>query len=93
MYEFEWDINKSIENEKKHGISFNEAVSVFGDIYAIYFEDFDHSLFEQRNKIIGLSSKNNLLLVVFTERSDKVRIISSRKLTTKERKDYENNQS
>jgi uncharacterized DUF497 family protein len=90
MYEFEWDINKSKENVKKHRISFEEAVSVFGDKFAIYFDDFEHSIYEQRSKIIGMSSKRNMLLVVYTEKGNKIRIISSRLLTPKERKDYEN---
>ena len=90
MYEFEWDSNKSKENEKKHKVSFEEAVSVFGDPLAVYFEDEDHSDLEQRNMIVGYSLHGKLLVVVFTERGNKIRIISSRQLTKKERKDYEN---
>jgi len=90
MYDFEWDINKSLENERKHKVSFNEAISIFADPFAIYFEDEEHSDYEQRSKIIGKSSHGKMLLVVYTERGNKIRIISSRILTPKERKNYEN---
>ncbi|MFC2129969.1 BrnT family toxin [Bacteroidota bacterium] len=90
MYEFEWDINKSRENAKKHKISFDEAVSIFGDPLAIYFEDEEHSILEQRSKIIGISSQGKALLVVYAIRGNIVRIISTRLLTPKERKNYEN---
>jgi hypothetical protein len=90
MHEFEWDIIKSKENIKKHRVSFEEAVSVFGDKLAVNFDDFEHSIYEQRSKIIGMSSKRNMLLVVYTERGNKIRIISSRLLTPNERKNYEN---
>lgn len=87
---YEWNISKAKENEKKHKVSFDEAVSVFADPFAIYFQDQEHSNYEQRCKIIGESLKSRLLLVCFTERENKIRIISSRMLTHKERKDYEN---
>jgi uncharacterized protein len=90
MYDFGWDINKSIDNEKKHKVPFSEAVSIFADPFAFYFEDDEHSDFEQRSKIIGKSSQGKMLLVVYTERENKIRIISSRILTPKERKNYEN---
>lgn len=90
MYEFEWDINKSRENEQKHRISFEEAVSIFCDPIAVYFEDEEHSTFEHRSKIIGTTSQGKMLVVVYTERGNKIRIISSRLLTPKERGNYEN---
>ena len=74
MYEFEWGINKSRENEKKHSISFDEAVSIFGDPLAAYFEDEEHSSFEHRSKIIGTSSQGKSLIVVFTERGKKLEL-------------------
>ena len=90
MYEFECDIYKSRANEVKHSVSFEEAVTVFGDPLAIYFDDDEHSIGENRGIIIGNSMKDRLLLVVYIETDVKIRIISSRLLTKKEKKDYEN---
>lgn len=89
MFEFEWDINKNIKNFSKHGISFEEAQSVFFDDFARTFDDPEHSVIEIRELIFGYSNKNRLLIVSFTQRKDAIRIISARKVTKNERKLYE----
>jgi uncharacterized DUF497 family protein len=86
---FEWDARKALTNQVKHGLSFEEAMSVFTDPLARIFDDPDHSVAESREIIIGLSQKQRLLIVCFTERSDTVRIFSARKATKWERQDYE----
>jgi len=86
---FEWDVNKATANLAKHGVSFEEAVTVFRNPLAVIFDDEDHSNEELREIIIGYSDSNRLLLVCFTERDDAVRIISARKATQRERRDYE----
>ena len=88
---FEWDESKADANLKKHGVSFEEAKTVFYNPMAIIFDDEAHSIDEQREIIIGHSRKNRLLLVSFTERSISVRIISARLVTRKEGEDYEQN--
>jgi uncharacterized DUF497 family protein len=87
---FEWDPDKSEANLKKHGISFNEAATVFGDPLAITFNDPDHSIGEHRFLTFGLSRANQLMVVVHTERRGKTRIISARRATRQEREIYEN---
>lgn len=89
--EFEWDGDKARSNEKKHRISFEEAASVFADPLAAIFDDEAHSQDEQREIIIGHSSANRLLIVSFTERAGRIRIISARRATKRERRDYEEN--
>jgi uncharacterized protein len=74
----------------KHGVSFEEAITVFADPLARIFEDPEHSETERREIIIGHSNKRNLILVSFVE-DDRVRLISARKATRTERKDYEEN--
>ena len=86
---FEWDINKATANIAKHGVSFEEAATVFRDAIAAIFDDEEHSDEELRELIIGHSDSNRLLLVCFTERDDAIRIISARKATRRERRDYE----
>lgn len=86
---FEWDARKALTNHVKHGVSFEEAMSVFSDPLACIFDDPDHSVAEFREIIIGLSQKQRLLLVCFTERGATVRIVSARKATKLERQDYE----
>jgi uncharacterized protein len=89
---FEWDARKAKANQRKHGVSFDEACTVFDDSLARIFPDEDHSNGEQREIIVGYSMLDRLLLVSFTERvRDRVRIISSRKATRKEQKHYEEN--
>lgn len=86
---FEWDAHKALINRMKHGVSFEEAVTVFADPLARIFDDPDHSIAEAREFIVGWSRNHRLLLVCFTERGDNVRIISARKTTKLERQDYE----
>lgn len=88
-FEFEWDPTKAEENWKKHGVAFEEALTVFADPLARIFNDPDHSTDEAREIIIGHSEKQRLLLVSFTERAAKVRLIGARSATKRERKDYE----
>lgn len=89
--EFEWDQSKAASNLKKHGVSFEEAKTVFDNPLAVIFDDEAHSVDEQREIIIGHSRQNRLLLIAFTERSGTVRIISARLATRQEREDYEQN--
>ncbi|MBU1299973.1 MAG: BrnT family toxin [Bacteroidetes bacterium] len=90
-YRFEWSHEKAKSNLVKHGVSFEEAKSVLDDPLAYIFEDEVHSSVERREIIIGHSIAKRLLLVVFTERFNKIRIISTRLATKKESKDYEEN--
>jgi len=85
----EWDDDKAASNEIKHNISFQEAKTVFTNPLAVIFGDEKHSDDGNREIIIGHSQKNRLLLVSFTERSNVVRVISARKATLQERKEYE----
>ncbi len=89
--EFEWDHNKASANEAKHEVGFEEAKTVFANPLAVIFNDEEHSDDEEREIIIGHSQKNRLLIVSFTERSKAIRVISARKATNNERKDYEEN--
>ncbi len=90
--EFEWDRNKATTNEKKHGISFSEATTVFGDQLELTIPDPDHSSGEYRFLSIGRSNAGNLLVVSYTERQQElIRIISARKATRQEQKYYEQN--
>jgi uncharacterized DUF497 family protein len=89
MLKFEWDETKAIANVSKHGISFEEAASVFGDSFAITFPDPDHSEVEKRLLTFGVSHEDRLLAVVHSERGRAIRIISARKTTRRERGIYE----
>ena len=89
---FEWDIRKAASNLRKHGISFDEAVTVFGDMQAVTFADTDHSDHEDRNRTYGFSCKSRLLVVVHTERPNKIRIISARKAAPYEQTIYTQDQ-
>ena len=86
---FEWDEEKAESNLKKHKVGFEEAKSVFGDPFSITIDDPDHSSEEQRYIDIGKSASDKLLVVVYTERGSKIRIISCRKATLTERRIYE----
>ena len=89
---FQWDPNKAKENLKKHGVSFEEAVTVFKDPLALIFDDEEHSEEEHREIIIGISRLSKLLLVCFVERDeDLIRIVTARPATNQEKKDYEEN--
>ncbi len=87
--EFEWDPKKAAANEQKHSISFQEAATVFGDPLAVTFADPDHSVNEQRYVTFGLSRHKRLLVVSHTDRGERIRIISARLMTRKERRIYE----
>lgn len=86
---FEWDSLKAAANLRKHGISFNEAATVFDDPLAITYPDPDHPEFEKRQVTFGESATHRLLVISQVERSGSIRIISARKATRKERKIYE----
>src|SRR5437867_12895507 len=88
-FEFEWDPRKADENLKKHGVAFQEGLTVFVDPLARIFDDPDHSTDETREIIIGHSVEQRLLLVSFTERAARIRIIGARSATKREREDYE----
>ena len=89
--DFDWDETKAKTNLQKHGIRFDTASSVFYDPLASVFEDEDHASTEHREVIIGSSAGNQLLVVCFVERNSKVRLISARRATATERKEYEEN--
>ena len=89
---FAWDPQKASSNLRKHGISFDEAVTVFKDPLAYIFDDIEHSEQEHREIIIGMSALRRMLLVCFVERQDDiVRLISARPATRIEINDYEKN--
>ncbi len=87
--QFEWDKEKAASNLKKHGVSFGEGKTVWNDYFYIDLFDDEHSVEENRFLIVGESEGKRLLIVSYTERESRVRIISARELTAKERKDYE----
>jgi hypothetical protein len=91
--EFEWDAEKARENATKHGVTFDEGLTVFGDPLANIFDDPDHSGVERRELIIGHSVKHRLLVVAYAGRSRRIRFISARRATPQERRDYEQNQT
>jgi len=84
--QFEWDPEKAKRNLKKHGVSFEEAVTAFYDPLSATFDDPDHSIGEYRYITIGLSSRDRLLVVAHVERGKILRIISARLATAHERK-------
>ena len=88
---FEWDPKKAEANLTKHDVSFEEALTVFADPLARIFPDEEHSVDEFREIIIGYSARRQLTLVNFVAINHRVRIISARKATRRERKDYEEN--
>lgn len=87
---FEWDLNKALTNVKKHGVSFEEASTVFDDENAILFDDPDHSESEERFILLGLSIEANMLIVCHCVRKEGsiIRIISARRATKSETKQY-----
>jgi uncharacterized DUF497 family protein len=87
--EFEWDPEKAARNGAKHGVSFPEAATVFGDPLAITYDDPDHSDEEDRFITFGHSVEGRLIVVAHTDRGDHTRIISARLATRRERKLYE----
>ena len=88
---FEWDPRKATANRAKHGVSFEEAMTVFATPLARIFDDPEHSRREKREIILGDSTRRRLLVVCFVERRDCIRIFSARKATRRERRDYEEN--
>ena len=86
---FEWDPNKALENLRNHGVAFKEAATVFADYLSMTVPDPDHSTQEDRLITVGSSNQNRLLMIAHTERGDKIRIISARELTPRERRQYE----
>lgn len=85
---FLWDRTKAASNERKHGVSFDEATTIFGDPLSGTIPDPDHSLGEHRFITMGFSSSGRLLVVCHTEEDDVFRIINAREATTHERKRY-----
>ena len=91
--EFEWDPDKAAENLKKHGVGFPEATTVFGDPLELTIPDPEHSEGETRFLSLGLSAGKRLLVVAYTEREGKTRIIHARVAAPKERRSYESGQT
>ena len=89
-YRFEWDPKKAASNLKDHGVSFDEATTVFGDTFAMNMPDPDHSAEEQRFLVLGMSGASRLVVVSYAERPPQTRIISARLTTGRERRKYEN---
>ena len=87
--DFEWDDEKATRNLAKHGVSFHEAATVLGDPLAMTYFDPDHSEDEDRYLTIGHANIGQVLIVSHTDRGDRIRIISARRVTRKERKSYE----
>jgi len=86
---FEWDAAKARRNERKHGVSFQEAATVLGDPLALTYPDPDHSTREQRFITVGMARSGRVLLVAHTDRGENIRIISARPTTRREREHYE----
>jgi uncharacterized protein len=86
---FEWDPDKARENEQKHGVSFLEASEVFDDDHSSSVPDPDHSADEERYLIFGISRQGSHLVVSYTERGDRIRLIAARYMTPRERRAYE----
>jgi uncharacterized protein len=87
--DFEWDLAKAKSNESKHGVSFFEACEVFGDEHSSTVPDPDHSAAENRFLVFGASRGGRYLVVSYTERGDRIRLISARQMTLRERRAYE----
>ena len=86
---FTWDPSKERGNKRDHGIAFQEATTVFGDSLAVTVSDPDHSVGQERFVTMGHSISGTLLVVCHTEQRDTIRVISARRATAHERKDYE----
>lgn len=87
--QFEWDPAKAESNAGKHGVTFHEAATVFGDSLSVTIPDPEHSRDEERYLLLGRSAAGRLLIVAITERGDALRIISARPMTPRERRTYE----
>ena len=88
-YQFEWDARKAAANLAKHGVAFEEAATAFGDVAALNMPDPRHSTSEQRFVLLGRSAKGSLLVVCYTERPPRTRLISARPCSQRERRQYE----
>ena len=86
---FEWDPKKAATNRSKHGVSFEEASSVFGDSLSVTIHDMEHSIAEERFVTLGYSAQQRLVVVVHTDRAGSIRVISARLAILRERKNYE----
>ena len=90
---FEWDAPKAAANRAKHKVSFEEASTVFGDPLGRITDDPRHPEDEERFVVLGLSEKRRLLVVMFTERGDALHLISARRATRREARNYEESES
>jgi uncharacterized protein len=88
-YTFDWDTKKAASNARKHGVTFEEASTVFGDPLSLLRSDPDHSVSEERYILLGMSNLRQLLVVSFAERGTLTRLISARRATRTERRHYE----
>lgn len=88
-YIFEWHATKAAANARKHGVTFDEASTVFADPLALLMLDPDHSESEERYVLLGMSTQSRLLVVAFSERPPRTRLISARRATRSERRRYE----
>jgi uncharacterized protein len=86
--EFEWYRRKAALNAKKHGVSFTEAATIFSDPFELTIPDPDHSEIEARFLSVGISSTNRIIVVAYTEREERIRIISAREAAPKEIREY-----
>jgi hypothetical protein len=86
---FLWDPRKAVSNERKHGVGFPEATTVFDDPLSVTIADPDHSLEEQRFLLLGQSNRRRVLVVAHLERGESIRIISVRRVNRRERQIYE----
>jgi len=86
---FEWDPRKAARNLARHGVSFEEAATVFGDPLGRIVTDPRHSVNEERFVLLGLSQTQHFLAIMFAERGETIRLISARRATRRERRDYE----
>ena len=89
VYYFGWSTEKADINLQKHGVSFDEASTVFGDPLSLTMPDIDHSFMEERFLLLGLSTLNRLLVISYSERDNITRLISAREATPRERRYYE----
>ena len=89
LMEFEWDREKAAANARKHGVAFSEAMTIFGDPLELTIDDPDHSHDERRFLSIGMSAAGRVLVVAYTEREGRTRIINAREASSQERKSYE----
>jgi uncharacterized protein len=88
-FTFEWDPKKAAANAKKHGVTFDEAATAFNDPFGLVVDDPRHSVGEPRAALLAYSQQRRLLAVMFTERHDRIRLISARKATRRENRAYE----